>query len=271
MNTVSVDSFPKLAFSHVHRANTYHNRFALNSRFLEVSYIADGEVTICRDGETFRAGKGDVLCFFYDTDMQITAESFHCHHTVGISLSWSVLEDKSDGLLIPQILSGSDNTAEICRIIDDCIRNQVYYRTSLMQGAAKILELLCAIDKRSRKNQNKNLPGEKLYAQRAKKYIQQNVHAPLTQKTIAEHLGISSEYLCTVFKKAEGMTVMRYINTIKLDSIKSMMDNTNIRLYEAAAMYGYSDPNYVSRLYKQLFGYSITDTPSGRPEGESLL
>ena len=33
-----------------------------------------------------------------------------------------------------------------------------------------------------------------------------------------------------------------------------------------AALYGYTDPNYVSRLYRQLFGYNITDRPNIHPE-----
>ena len=54
---------------------------------------------------------------------------------------------------------------------------------------------------------------------------------------------------------------MRYINKLKLENIKALMDNANMHLYEVAAMYGYNDPNYVSRLYKQLFGYSISHKP----------
>ena len=34
---------------------------------------------------------------------------------------------------------------------------------------------------------------------------------------------------------------------------------TNFDLYKAAEFFGYSDPSYVSRLYKKLFGSNITD------------
>ena len=81
-----------------------------------------------------------------------------------------------------------------------------------------------------------------------------------------EHLDISPEYLCAIFKKTEGITIMRYINKHKLEGIKTLMEQTNLHLYEAAGLYGYSDPNYVSRLYKQLFGYNITDKPMFHPE-----
>jgi YesN/AraC family two-component response regulator len=37
------------------------------------------------------------------------------------------------------------------------------------------------------------------------------------------------------------------------------MERENLRLYEAATRYGYTDANYVSRLYKRYFGKNITD------------
>ena len=41
--------------------------------------------------------------------------------------------------------------------------------------------------------------------------------------------------------------------------ILTSMANENIHLYEAALIYGYKDPNYVSSLHKKLFGYNITE------------
>ena len=41
------------------------------------------------------------------------------------------------------------------------------------------------------------------------------------------------------------------------------MESSGMKLYEAALQYGYSDPNYVSMLYKKLFGRNITENPAG--------
>ena len=40
---------------------------------------------------------------------------------------------------------------------------------------------------------------------------------------------------------------------------EAIMQQENIRLCEACVLYGFSDPNYVSKLFKQYFGYNITD------------
>ena len=37
-----------------------------------------------------------------------------------------------------------------------------------------------------------------------------------------------------------------------------LIHREKLPLYRAAELFGYSDPNYVSRLYRKLFGTSIT-------------
>lgn len=267
MNCVEITSLPNILFSHVYKADHYHNSFSIKDSFLEVSYIADGSLELEAKNEKLCATKGDIICFFHNKKTSIKTDQFHVHHTIGVRADW-VFSSGEHGLFLPTITPADTNTANICHLIDDFVHNQVLYKESKALGAAKFLELLCAIDKCNRAAQNKNLPGELLYAERAKDYIQRNIHACITQNSVAGYLGISPEYLCTVFKKAEGTTVIKYINKLKLENIKTLIDNTNIHLYEAAAMYGYTDPNYVSRLHKQLFGYNITDKPHVHPEIE---
>jgi YesN/AraC family two-component response regulator len=43
------------------------------------------------------------------------------------------------------------------------------------------------------------------------------------------------------------------------------MEKEPVHLYEAAALFGYSDPNYVSRLFKKYYGYNITDKENQHP------
>ena len=52
---------------------------------------------------------------------------------------------------------------------------------------------------------------------------------------------------------------MYYINRMKLDKIRLLMKNEHMNLNRAAALYGYTDPNYVSRIYKKYYGKNITD------------
>lgn len=268
MNYIEILSLPAVLFSHIYKADYYQNHFPVRNKFLEIFYIAEGSIELDAGSDKFYVKKGDVVCLLHNTDTVLTAKDFHCHHTVGVTVDWSFSDDEQTNLILPTVTPSENNTKAICRLIDEFVHNQIGYKESKASGAAKFLELLCSIDKCNRKAQSADIPSELQYTYRAKEYIHHNIHTCITQNSIAEHLRISPEYLCAVFKKTEGTTIMRYINKLKLEKIKTLMTEANLHLYEAASIYGYSDPNYVSRLYKQLFGYNITDKPLVYPETE---
>ena len=260
MELIEILSLPEILFAHVFEAKSYYNIFPAIKGFIEVTYIAEGEIEITDGNKKYVAKKGDVVCLLHSEEGEIFAKDYHCHHTVGFSADWSFSSD--EGLCLPAIIPSSRNTPEIHRIIDEIVYRQVDYKNSKAYGAAKLLELICAVDKCNRKMSVKNLPSEVLYTEQAKKYIHENINSAITQGEIAKKLGISPEYLCAVFKKTEGVTIKKYVNKLKLESVKALLDHTNLHLYEAASAYGYTDPNYVSRLYKKTFGYNITDKPN---------
>ena len=261
MQYYKVLSLPKVLFAHRYECDGISIDHSHARKNVEITYIEKGYLNIQVGEDIFLAETGDVICQFYRANTAVFTDEVHAHRTVGAEMNWSLSEDTSADLLLPLITPAKNIPETVYNLIDEIIRKQVQYRDSSAKGAAKFLELLCAIDKCNRQIQDAKIPGEQLYTQNAKKYIQQNIFAPITQIEIAEHLGISPEYLCTVFKRIEGTTIKRYINCLKLECVKSLIDNKGMHLYEAAAIYGYNDPNYVSRLYRQLFGGSITNRP----------
>ena len=122
-----------------------------------------------------------------------------------------------------------------------------------------ILNLLGQIDTLARKPNLKDNYSYKYYADKAKSFISENIRRSITQKEIANHLNVTPQYLCNLFKSATGESIIKYVNKLKLKQIRILIDRENVKLNKATALYGYSDPNYVSRLYKKYFGKNITD------------
>lgn len=248
---------PKLMFAHSFEAESYNAAFTPQSNLIEITYIADGTLTFVTTDCTFKASKGDVICFFHDEAMTVIAERSHCHHTVGFFLDHSPCQS-SDGIHLPNIIYAKNGTEKICRLIDEIIGDSTTLKASVTKCAAKLFGLFLNIDTVYKKSASRLVPGEQLYVRKIKEYVNSNLHLPISQKSAAEHLGITPGYLCNIFKKNQGTTFMKYVNRIKLENIKSIMDREKIPLYKAAALYGYSDANYVSRLYSEIFGHSIT-------------
>lgn len=256
MKKIEALTMPKLLFAHRFEAESYKHSFVNTGELLEITYIAEGSLNINIGNETFKANKGDIVCFFHDEGATVTSDSFHRHHTVGASFDYCCSESP-DSIHLPLLLSEKNGTDKICRMIDEIIGDSATMKASCTKFAARFFGLLLNIDA-VHKRCVLRVPGEELYVRKIKEYVNSNIHLAISQKNAAEHLGISPGYLCNIFKKNTGVPFMKYVNRIKLENIKSIMDRENIPLYKAAALYGYSDPNYVSRLYAQMFGHSIT-------------
>lgn len=259
MIQINVLSMPQLHFAHKFEAQNYSNSFGIRKGRIEIGALLEGNTVLNIGGKRLETHAGDILCNTFSEPLTIHADSFHRHHTVAADVEWEKVEN--GGLVLPTVISKDMHNETILRMIDNFVYGFDLFHSNPTKAASKFLELLCAIDELARKQGLYSVPGVALYTERAKRFILQHITESITQKEIAEHLNISPGYLCAIFKETEGTTVMKYINRQKLSRIKGLMEREQVPLYQAAALYGFDDPNYVSRLHKRLFGYNITDRP----------
>ena len=259
MKYIDISTLPQVKFAHKHSADTYCFSINSNIKGIEVCYISDGTLALKKDGEEFTAEKGDILCFIHDSDVIIKSESFHSHHTVFAEACFD-FTDSSNGFYLPLVTKASAETEKIKDLIDAFIYKPYRYESAISKSSTEFLNILYKIDTVNSKNSN-SISEKNLLVQKAKKYIYKNIHKTIVQKEIAEHLNITPQYLCTIFKQAEGISLIKYVNMAKLRQIKTLMEKENLKLYEASQLFGFSDANYVSHLYKKTFGRSITSKP----------
>lgn len=258
MKTIEILSIPKIRHAHCYGAPKYENQFGELPNRLEISYIFDGSLTYVRDGVSMVAERGDILCNMFMGENVCRAADYHCHHTFAVEVDWKYVDD-AQGLYLPSVLRHCAETEEIERLIDEIIFSAQTYGQLATRTAAIVLQILCKIDEIARRVDAVAVSECSILSERAKKYIRANITMPLTQTEVARYLGVSAGHLCGVFKKSEGISLIKYVNTVKLKCVYALMKKEGLHLYEAAAAYGYSDPNYVSALYKRMFGKNITD------------
>ncbi len=82
--------------------------------------------------------------------------------------------------------------------------------------------------------------------------IRFNIDQPLSLNRIAETLGVHPSYLSRTFKRELGMTLTAYINKLRIEEAKYMLDYSNESVTEIASSVGYSDPNYFSKVFTKL-------------------
>lgn len=83
-------------------------------------------------------------------------------------------------------------------------------------------------------------------------YIRFNIDQPLSLNRIADILGVHPSYLSRTFKKALGMTLTDYINKLRIEEAKHLLDQGNASVAKIASSVGYNDPNYFSKVFTKL-------------------
>lgn len=73
----------------------------------------------------------------------------------------------------------------------------------------------------------------------------------------ADLLGLSVAYLSKYFKQQTGVNLLNYLNSLRIDYAKKLMDEEQITVAEAADRAGYESANTFIRLFKKYAG----DTP----------
>lgn len=82
-------------------------------------------------------------------------------------------------------------------------------------------------------------------------HLNQTYMEPWTIRSMAEFCHISSDYLAHLFKCKAGLSPMRYLNQIRMEKAEELLTFTDLQIQEIAALVGYPDSLYFSRIFKK--------------------
>jgi len=83
---------------------------------------------------------------------------------------------------------------------------------------------------------------------------QQFKESSLSLPFVARKLGISPNYLSTIFSKKQGLPFKRYIQQVRIQNALKMLLETDFAISEIAHLNGFDDPNYFIKIFKQQIG-----------------
>ena len=90
--------------------------------------------------------------------------------------------------------------------------------------------------------------------QKAKELIWKYYSEGITLEEIARKLFVSEEYLSTQFKKETGSSFTETVRRCKIEKVKQLLLDTPLKLNQIAELAGYSDPKYMSKVFKEEVG-----------------
>ncbi|MEG1525008.1 MAG: response regulator [Clostridia bacterium] len=81
----------------------------------------------------------------------------------------------------------------------------------------------------------------------------------LSLNSVAASVYISPTYLSILFKKEMGTTFIEYVSRLRMERAKELLQDSNLKTYEAAERTGYNDPQYFSSCFKKYTGFTPSE------------
>lgn len=115
----------------------------------------------------------------------------------------------------------------------------------------EIMDILLDVFSRIQvEQQEQGKTSSQLLAGRAQSLIREYYNQGINLEAAARKLHVSEEYLSKQFKKETGITFSETMKQYRIEQVKRLLLESELKLNQIASITGYSDPKYMSKVFK---------------------
>ena len=281
---IEFTKIPKIKHNCIVASADYNMTTAKNEHLFELCYVdkgdyvcqsADGSL-ICEQGHLYPMIFGQKYEIYTESDKPVRMYSICLEGGISVKIvdSEKLSEDETRNLM-KNLLSGnrfllpkeglSSNQFDwilpyVKKIVSCNAGERIGEET---RALTLILELLSKITKTSMDEvafDAKVFPTSAVaYSEMVVSYIIKNYRKKISVLEIAEEFGLTPNYLHAIFKQVKGTTIIDYLTEYRMNIAKIYIERFGLKAYEAAEMVGIDDPAYFSRVFKKLYGKSVSE------------
>ena len=227
--------------------------------------VEDGEGELVYEGKKYELKTGDVVfidcrkAYSHSTGMNLNAElwSLRWCHFYGPSMPAIYAKYCERGGL--PVIRGADVSqyAAILTDIYTLASSSDYIRDMRING--KLNDLLTLLMESSwHRGAHTNAP-KKMDISLVKSFLDEHYKEKLSLESVASHFFIDKHYLARLFKEQYGVTLVTYLQQVRITHAKRMLRFTNKSIEEIGLECGIGELNYFSRVFKKLEGVSPSE------------
>ena len=249
--------------------------------------VEDGEGELVYEGKKYELRSGDVVfidcrkAYSHSTGMNPNAGlwSLRWCHFYGPSMPAIYAKYCERGGL--PVIRGADVSVDLARGADMGRRDDVSCGADVSQYAAiltdiytlasssdyirdmringKLNDLLTLLMESSwHREAHTNAP-KKMEISRVKSFLDEHYEEKLSLESVASHFFIDKHYLARLFKEQYGVTLVTYLQQVRITHAKRMLRFTDKSIEEIGLECGIGELNYFSRVFKKLEGVSPSE------------
>lgn len=87
-------------------------------------------------------------------------------------------------------------------------------------------------------------------------YLNENFWKELNIQSIADQFFVNMSYLCQVFKRETGHTMLEYISTLRIEQACALIRNSDFSVSEICEKVGYGDYCHFNKVFRRIMGKS---------------
>ena len=95
---------------------------------------------------------------------------------------------------------------------------------------------------------------ESSIVERCRHFLLENIERKISQKELCEYTGVSQSYLSLHFHREVGLSPMRYVQRLRIETAMKMIEQGGIKINQVCHKVGINDPYYFSRLFRKVAG-----------------
>ena len=240
-----------------------HPKRILESAVLLLGY--SGECPIAQNEQEYILKKGTFQILFPNTLHYGTApvsegqSHFWCHFLLPdgffITESLDVCQNNSDNLcIIPEFSQITDIEKQFVLFSHMIDESQRTYQNAPFSSAINnsyIKILLCSLAQNALEFSQKQTNKDHILAIKTEEWLRIHATEGINVSDAATALQYNPNYLTQILKAKTGMTMIEYLNDIRLNEAKNLLLNSNRTIAEIAYSVGFSDEKYFMKLFKK--------------------
>jgi len=278
-------------WANLHTGNELWRGFEHMNPYYQILMVTEGPVYLQVETEQYTLNSGDIMLlspwekhigwkelndtagFFwaqFSTDLPLKTANTWTNFSNKINSVHSersdlrTLEDQDEDvnqILIPKLFQPI-RKYELLRLFEELIDEfkspQNYFRFRLSLHLGRIIETLAA-DVLHIYDLDKPLPASFGLYRKLVNWLNECYPMELSRDQIENMVNRKYEYLCHIFKKYAGITIGTYIQQLRIQRAKNLLENTELKVNEICVEVGYQDTYYFSRCFKKIEGISPSE------------
>lgn len=224
---------------------------------IEILCVTKGEIIVMSDSNVITASKGDIV-FINSNNVHHIHTNEHESEYDCLIIDRKFCSDHGldiDEIIFESLVSDSHIIHRFRGIKEEFCSKKVHHKIVIK---SLVVDLLIQLYRNYRITEtalsHRSSTEKKTIIKKAIKYIQDNYQSSITVGHIADEVGLSKYYFCRIFKEFTGTTTVNYINILRSEQAKKLLQEGTYRVEEVANLCGFENLSYFTKTYKKYMG-----------------